>query len=142
MDLNKIEVFKIAQNMEQDGMDFYKKAAEWTDDENYASIFDDLVEMEAQHYKIFSDLEKKFKNDDYFESGIFTDEPKNDWDSITTEMDIFVTAKQKEEDTVKYYVWLQSIVNSPETKKILDKVIVEEKSHVEMMQNYISELSL
>ncbi len=155
MDLNKIEVFKIAQNIEQDGIDFYKKASQFSQDVIDASIFMDLAEMEAQHYNIFLKLEQKHKDEDYIDSELIKKYLKDQvssnifqastaidhWAHIDSPRDIFLLAHKNEKDTVEFYTMLKESVTDRETKKILDQVITEEKSHVEMMQSFLKELS-
>ncbi len=51
---DELEAFKIAMQMEKEGIEFYKKAILETQGEKEQSLFEILVKEEEQHYAIFS----------------------------------------------------------------------------------------
>jgi rubrerythrin len=51
---NELEAFKIAMQMEQEGVEFYKKAGADTQKEKEKKLFERLAKEEEQHYSIFS----------------------------------------------------------------------------------------
>ncbi|MDH5768452.1 MAG: ferritin family protein, partial [Nitrospirota bacterium] len=51
---DELEAFKIAMQMEQEGVEFYKKAASDAKTEKEKSLFERLVKEEQEHYNIFS----------------------------------------------------------------------------------------
>lgn len=51
---DELEAFKIAMQMEKEGIEFYKKAAVGTKIENEKILFEQLVKEEQQHYDIFA----------------------------------------------------------------------------------------
>jgi rubrerythrin len=51
---DELEAFKIAMQMEKEGVEFYKKAAAEAKTEKESSLFDRLVKEEQQHYDIFA----------------------------------------------------------------------------------------
>jgi rubrerythrin len=51
---NELEAFKIAMQMEQEGVLFYKKAGADAQKEKEKKLFERLAEEEEQHYSIFS----------------------------------------------------------------------------------------
>ncbi len=51
---DELEAFKIAMQMEKEGVEFYKKAASEAKTEKEKSLFERLVKEEQEHYSIFS----------------------------------------------------------------------------------------
>ncbi|MBI5187867.1 MAG: ferritin family protein [Nitrospirae bacterium] len=51
---DELEAFKIAMQMEKEGVEFYKKAALDAQTEKEKSLFERLVKEEEQHYDIFA----------------------------------------------------------------------------------------
>jgi rubrerythrin len=51
---DELEAFKIAMQMEKEGVEFYKKAAIEAQTEKEKSLFERLVKEEEEHYGIFS----------------------------------------------------------------------------------------
>ncbi len=51
---DELEAFKIAMQMEKEGVEFYKKAAIEAQTEKEKSLFERLVKEEQEHYGIFS----------------------------------------------------------------------------------------
>jgi rubrerythrin len=154
MELNKIEVFKIAQNLEKQGIEFYKKSAEFTDEQELKTLFDELAAMEIKHLALFRGLEEKFKDDAYLDSddiGKYLDEQYHsslfdqeesvdEWKDISSVKDIFKNARSKEVFSVQFYSFIHGQAKSGETKSALEKVIAEEKEHVALMDKYLSQL--
>ena len=52
---DEVEAFKIAMKMEQEGIDFYKKALAKSTKEKEKKFLAQLINEEKQHYAIFSD---------------------------------------------------------------------------------------
>jgi rubrerythrin len=51
---DELDAFKIAMQMEQEGIEFYKKASSEAKTEKEKALFERLVQEEQQHYDIFS----------------------------------------------------------------------------------------
>ncbi|MGQ9571124.1 MAG: ferritin family protein [Thermodesulfovibrionales bacterium] len=51
---DELEAFKIAMQMEKEGIEFYKKAAEKANTEKERILFERLIKEEQEHYNIFS----------------------------------------------------------------------------------------
>uniref|UniRef100_A0A7C4EJY9 DUF2202 domain-containing protein n=1 Tax=Thermodesulfovibrio aggregans TaxID=86166 RepID=A0A7C4EJY9_9BACT len=52
---DELEAFKIAMNMEKEGIEFYKKVINEVNTEKEKKLFERLIYEEGQHYKIFSE---------------------------------------------------------------------------------------
>ncbi|MDP1758739.1 MAG: ferritin family protein [Thermodesulfovibrionales bacterium] len=51
---NELEAFKIASQMEKEGIEFYRKALSETKTEKEKALFNRLIKEEEQHYSIFA----------------------------------------------------------------------------------------
>jgi len=51
---NELEAFKIASQMEKEGIEFYRKALSEAKTEKEKALFDRLIKEEDQHYSIFA----------------------------------------------------------------------------------------
>jgi rubrerythrin len=51
---DELDAFKIAMQMEKEGVEFYKKAASEAATENEKTLFEALIKEEQDHYNIFS----------------------------------------------------------------------------------------
>ncbi len=51
---DELEAFKIAMQMEKEGVEFYKEAAEKANTEKERALFERLIKEEQEHYNIFS----------------------------------------------------------------------------------------
>ena len=56
---NAFEVFEIAEQIERNGVKFYRKAAESISDSKIKQTLLDLADMEAEHEKTFADMRKE-----------------------------------------------------------------------------------
>ena len=53
---NAEEILEIAEQIERNGQNFYKKAAENTSDEKHKELLNSLYEMEIEHEKTFAEM--------------------------------------------------------------------------------------
>jgi len=60
--LNSVELFKIAMEIEKNGIEFYKKAKEFFNDPILKDLFQSFSDMETDHYNTFLRMSKKEKN--------------------------------------------------------------------------------
>jgi len=52
--MDELEAFKIAMQMEKEGVEFYKKAAAGAKTEIEKALFERLIKEEQEHYNIFA----------------------------------------------------------------------------------------
>lgn len=52
--MDELEAFKIAMQMEKEGVEFYKKAAAGAKTEKEKALFERLIKEEQEHYNIFA----------------------------------------------------------------------------------------
>jgi rubrerythrin len=141
---NADEIFKIAQDIEENGRDFYKKASAEVADSRYKKIFLGLSNMEVDHYKTFSDmrasLSDKEKQPAVFDPmdeavqylkaladmSVFHDK-KIDMSDIAS---ILKAAITMEKDSIAFYTGMLNLVPDRLGKNKIQDIIEEEKKHV------------
>jgi rubrerythrin len=147
------EIFKIAEQIERNGADFYRKAAlKFEDNPEVKSLLVELAAQEDNHEKIFSNiLHKVLKNDginpedeltrQYLDAiaGQFVfnkSKAKNELTDKMSHQDIFAIAIQKEKDSIVFYVGLKNVLNSESDKRSIDLIIEEEQKHFVDLNKY------
>ena len=150
---NLNEVFEIAEQIERNGVEFYRTAAlKFNNNEDIKNLLLDLAVQEDNHEKIFSDiLHKVLKKDgvnfgdelthQYLDAiaGQFVFNKSKGKAELTEKMsqqDIFDIAIQKEKDSIVFYVGLKNVLNSESDKKSIDLIIEEEQQHFIDLSKY------
>ncbi len=147
--LNEDELFKVAMEIEKQGIEFYTKAFENASVEKAKDIFKFLSDQEKHHFQIFKrmDLEIKqirFRPESFDEeisaylgslvdSGIFENLlPKEKWQDITDREAVSIGI-QVEKSSILFYSSILSITEEASAPEALNKIIREEKSHLVML---------
>jgi rubrerythrin len=146
-DFNADDVLKIAEQIEENGVDFYNRASAAMADPHYKKFLLDLATMEVFHKKTFADMrsalseiEKKptvfDPNDEsvlYLRSladlRVFY---KKDMDTSSIE-GILTAAIEAEKDSIVFYVGMKDLVPEKLGKNKIDAIINEEKKHIVML---------
>ncbi len=149
------ELIRIAIGIEQRGIIFYDVIARSTDNTRLKEIFEHLVNMERDHIKIFQSMIEKADadqpspiNNEYsgylqalIDNAVFTDE------SITSEMatnaendaQALELGLNAEKDSILFYYSLKELF--PDTShSVINKIIEEEKSHLEQLSELKKQL--
>ncbi len=148
------EAIKVAIQMEKDGYAFYQKAAAQTSSDMGKSIFESIAKDELLHLDVFQKLfeEKVGKSewDDlvdsskkYQEISVFPKDLKEvvGKDPDTNELDALRIAMDSEKDAIEYYTDIWENLNENEVKKIIDKIIEQEKNHYFLLEQEFNHLS-
>jgi rubrerythrin len=151
---NADEIFKIAQDIEENGRDFYKRASEEIADSSYKNLLSGLSKMEVAHYNTFSkmrdSLTEKEKQPAVFDPNdesvqylkaladmsVFYDK-KIDMTNIES---ILKTALTMEKDSIAFYVGMTSLVPERLGKNKIQDIIEEEKKHVVLLTGELTKL--
>ena len=157
---NAIEVFEIAERMERNSVNFYRKAAEALTDENLCAILLSLSEFEKDHEKNYANMRKDISarewDDIIFDpenemalylqkiadSHVF--DPKKDpaeqlKDKGTIE-DILNFAIESEKSSIIFYLGLKNYVPATAGKNKVDEIINEEMNHIAELNLRLSAL--
>ncbi|MCF7874304.1 MAG: ferritin family protein [Candidatus Omnitrophica bacterium] len=141
-DFNDIEAYKLACKIEKDGIYFYKKLKENSDDKGIKEMFDFLIAEENKHLKFFEDClyelreseEDRDEDNDLLEGfnyGIF------DFAKDIKELEKIVNTPKKalklgelaEQRSIKFYRACQDQVSGRRVKDELENIIGEEIKH-------------
>ena len=147
------DAIKTAIQMEKDGYSFYKKAAAQTESETGRDIFESLAQDEEVHLDVFQkmfeekigreewedlvDSSKKYQDIPIFPKDLKsvegTNPDINDIDAIRMAMD-------SEKEAIDYYTEIWTTVTDNEVKKIVDKIIEQERNHYYLLQQEFDHL--
>lgn len=150
--LNALEIFEIAEQIEQNGVRFYKQAAEIFGDPDICRIFLKLADWELKHKKIFATMKKQYAelNPDTKISGPEQTLPdtkvmaglavfgirSNPSDELTgkeEKSDILKWAIEKEKDSIVFYSGLRDFAPAASAREKIDEIIREELRHIKIL---------
>lgn len=152
-DFNADEIFEMAEQIERNGADFYRKAAGDIKEEDNKAMLLELAEMEDQHEKTFAamraDLTSKEKQSTVFdpqgEAAMYIQsladtriffEKKID---TTSMVDILRAAVTAEKDSIVFYLGMKELVPDNMGKAKIDAIIKEEMAHIRMLAGKLRE---
>ena len=158
--LNAIEIFEIAELIERNSVNFYRKAAEALTDENLSAILLSLSEFEKEHEKSYANMRKQISAKEWnlitfdpenemalylqkiADSHIFDPEkdPAEQLKDKGTIKDIFNFAIESEKNSIMFYLGLKNYVPATAGKNKVDEIINEEMSHIAELNLRLSAL--
>jgi len=149
---NAKEVFEIAEDIEANGVIFYKTAA--TMHPKYAELLNRFAEMEEEHRATFASMKQsivgmddEILNDPNADSSVYLESIADTHggegtpgmatqltgdESVEEIMDMAVHAEKK---SILFYVGLKDMVPESLGRKHVDRIIAEEKQHVITLLN-------
>ena len=147
------EIIDIAVRIEENGHEFYTKAAEMiTENNDKKSLFLDLAEKEVMHIAIFQKLADKFDSESFdFQADdasdyvnhlanthIFgkPDSGKELAQKIQTPKEALEIAFKFENDSVEFYMELLKFARS-DSKKLVQQIIEEELEHAAEIKRFM-----
>ncbi|MDR1085491.1 MAG: ferritin family protein [Deltaproteobacteria bacterium] len=146
---NAAEAFKMAISIEENGLEFYRKAAEQVGPGPVSDLFRQLAEEEKHHKSTFTDFLAKVKDE-----GPTVFDPDNETDAylkmmadlhvfrqkpgavaealaaVKTPQDALKLAISFEKDSVIFFVELKAAVGQEADRLEVDKLILEEAGHI------------
>ena len=161
MTFNADEVFEMAEQIERNGAEFYRSAAQTVAHPDAHQLLADLAEWEEGHVEIFSDMRKELSQREedpvYFDPNneavlylramaddhVFT--PKKDLSGLfagdSGPVDVLRKALRFEKDSIAFYLGMTDLVSEELGKGKVAKIIEEEKKHVVMLAKWIDRLA-
>ena len=153
---NKLkDVLKIAIQMEKDGYDFYTKAASQTSSGMGETIFKSLAQDELLHLEVFQKIfqdrmgkeewdalvnsSNKYANLSVFPKDLAAVENAN---PDTNELDALHMAMDSEKEAIDFYSKILTQTDDSEVKKLIEKIIQQEKDHYLLLQEEFNHLSM
>lgn len=150
---NAFEIFEIAEQIERNGVKFYRKAAKSISDRSLRRALLELADMEAEHEQTFADMRKRL-SDERRELRLFDPENeaalylqamadghvfdlrKDPAESLTgaeTTEDILKWAIEAEKDSIVFYLGLKDFVPVEAGKDKVEAIIKEEMGHITVL---------
>ena len=157
---NAFEIFEMAEQIERNGVKFYREAAQGIADQDIRQMLLDLADMEADHEETFADMRKQIS---YKERELITFDPENEIalylqaianghvfdlkkdpsQQLTgkeTVEDILKMAIGVEKDSIVFYVGLKDFVPVRAGKDKVEDIIKEEESHIAELSQKLAAL--
>ncbi len=155
MKFNIDEAFRIAVQIEANGVKFYNKAAENSTDSKVKQYFLELADMEKEHIKIFTQMRKEFgeKQDDFLDpfeevkaylrafvdGKVFSldEDPSEKLTGHETYKDILSIAINLEKESIVFYLGIKKMIPEDFGKDKINKILDEEMQHIALLSKGI-----
>jgi rubrerythrin len=147
------EVFRIAEQIEINGVEFYSAASQRFSDPAAKKLLAELADMERGHQKLFESMRAEL-------AGRFNPDPEGEAmqylralaagrvfvpaarkpvvSGKETLADLLRTAVQAEKDSVTFYLGIASMLQAPRHREQVNKIIAEEMRHVTMLSSQLA----
>ena len=146
-DFNAEEIFKIAEQIERNGVKFYTASAEQITDSVYKKLLLDLAAMEVEHEKVFAsmraELTEKEKGATIFdpedEAGLYLCALADARVFFEKEIDtssmkeILKAGIEAEKDSIIFYLGMKDAVPENLGKRRIDAILKEEMKHIRLL---------
>jgi len=150
---NAFEIFEMAEQIERNGVKFYRKAAQSITDQKVHQMLLSLADMEAEHEETFAGMRKQL-SDEERESRVFDPEnemalylqamanghvfdlkkdPSEQLTGTETVEDILKFAIEAEKDSIVFYLGLKDFVPAKAGKHKVEAIIKEEMGHITVL---------
>jgi len=153
IDFNADEVFEIAEQIERNGAEFYRKVADKVSEKNKKNLLLNLARMEDEHEQIFKTLRAQLTTDEKIQNTFDPNgesesylhalantrifyEKKVDTSSYEAILKSAITA---EKDSIVFYLGMKEVIPTEEGKYRMDDIIKEEMSHIKLLSNELIE---
>ncbi|MBN2378837.1 ferritin family protein [candidate division WOR-3 bacterium] len=157
---NAEEILEIAEQIERNGQNFYKKAAENSTVEEHKKLLNDLYEMEVQHEKTFAEMkagldskERESRDMDPQDQGAaylravadghvfeYKRDPSLELTGDETMEEILGTALGMEKESVVFYTGIKDMVPERLGTARISEIIKEELSHITLISKLLVNL--
>ncbi len=157
---NAFEIFEMAEQIERNGVKFYRKAAKHVTDSNTKQMLLELAAMEVEHEQIFTDMRKQISHkqrelitfDPENEAALYLqamanghvfDLNKDPAEQLTGRenvVDILKMAIEAEKDSIVFYLGLKDFVPAQAGRKKVEDIITEEQSHIVILSQKLKAL--
>jgi rubrerythrin len=148
------EIFSMAEQIEKNGEQFYRKSAERVKDAEAKDLLAKLADMGIEHLKIFRSLKLKLSSAD---KKAMTYDPNNEAGlylasladtKVFFEKDIgaadlesiFKTALTAEKDSIAFYLGMKDLVTTGSSKEKIEEIIREEMRHIRILDEKLAGL--
>ncbi|MGD8833763.1 MAG: ferritin family protein [Desulfobacteraceae bacterium] len=153
-DFNADDIFEIAEQLERNGADFYRTAAESVSDQNAKAFLLKLAQMEEGHEKTFSQMRSALSTDEKAAT-VFDPQGESvhylkaladtrvffekEMDASSMEA-ILKDAVIAEKDSIAFYLGMRNAVPEKLGRRRLDDIIEEEMNHIQLLSEKLKAL--
>ncbi len=145
------DVVALGLRLEKNGEAVYRKALETAKDPAVRSLLEQIAQEEQSHVEWFSELEKTIGKgedthilkemsrslaDDFFGEQVFSLKDA-DLSEIRSLPELIEAAVGFEKDSILFYEMLIPLVSGPKTSETLDRIIEEEKTHIQKLEQLL-----
>ena len=146
-EFNADEIFEMAEQMERNGAQFYRTAAEIITDARNKELLMRLADMEVEHEKTFVEMRTSLTPQDK-QSSVFDPNGetilylkaladtrvffKKEID-VTSMKDILKEALLAEKDAIVFYLGMKDLVPAARGKSHIENIIKEEMEHIKLI---------
>ena len=151
-DFTADDIFEMAEQMERNGADFYRRAAAKVSQVETQTLLLDLARMEDDHLETFAALRQSLTQaqrqsaafDPADESALYLKalvdtrvffKKKIDLDSLK---EIFKAAIEAEKDSIVFYLGMREIVHDKLGKERIDAILKEEMGHIRLLSKELA----
>ena len=149
--MNTYEVFEMAEQVERNGLEFYKNAAKIVEDEKIRTLLNELAIMEGDHESKFFNIKEQLKLSEHSifpdlddlvianlralaNGKVFRENPEDHLITVeTTIREILNIALDFERNTIVFFSSLKAMMKDCEEQKIIDLLIKEEVDHIAIL---------
>ena len=153
-DFSADDIFELAEDLEINGKDFYRNAAENVENEEQKKLLLSLADMEETHRKIFAEMRKELAGKEKIET-VFDPEGdaaayikaladirvffKKEIDTSSME-EILKAALIAEKDSIVLYTGMKEMVPEKFGRNRIDNIIKEEMGHIRLLSAELKKL--
>ena len=152
---NAFEIFEMAEQIERNGVKFYRKAAEIFSDRDISRTLLEFADMEAEHEETFADMRKQLSSK---QRELIAFDPENEMALYLQAMagghvfdlkkdmslqltgeesveDVLNMAIQAEKDSIVFYLGIKEAVDKSLGQGRIDHIIKEEMGHIKLLSD-------
>lgn len=157
---NADEIFEMAEEIERNAEKFYRQASEKAPTEEMQKFFNNMAKMEDRHLKIFEQMRQELSSDEKGQSVYDPDDeatqylqtmadghgyegrisPTRDLTGSESMKEVIEIALNAEKDSVVFYYGLKSMVPEKAGRDKIEKIILEELSHITTLLKYLRDV--
>ena len=141
-DFSIVETLKIARKLEKEGIRFYETLLEKTQDPSVKEVFRYLLDEEKDHLRLFEKLLEREDAEaldddgedmlDSVDDGVFALPPDQEWaEDFDAAIQVGIAIEKR---SLAFYLEVVKYTESEEGKKILKRIIAEERKHWEELK--------
>ncbi|MFO7578503.1 MAG: ferritin family protein [Pelovirga sp.] len=139
-----MQVYDYAMELEQNGVEFYEKLSRAVEHDGVRKIFLWLAEDERKHYEIFRQLKARETPEkmadsrvleearDLFDRVLIDERSRSD---LTTNLEAYRLAMSAEQESIDLYRRALEEQDDPVVKQVLNRILVEERKHFNVLEN-------